>query len=117
MIDKLLPHIGFGWTMRTIAFMFLGLLIFANITVKSRLTHTPRPWKIWDFFVPLKDPKFALLALGGFFIFWGLFIPINFISLYGQYHGMSKSFAAYQIAILNAGRYVISVTFEGDIGK
>ncbi|RDW63804.1 hypothetical protein BP6252_11349 [Coleophoma cylindrospora] len=106
MINKLLPQIGFGWTMRAIAFMFLGLLIFANITVKSRLSHTPRSWKMWDFIVPLKDPKFALLAVGSFFFFWGLFIPINFISLYGQKHGMSTNFAAYQIAILNAGSVV-----------
>lgn len=103
MINKLLPRIGFGWTMRALAFMLLGLLIVANLTVKSRLTHTPRPWKVWDFFVPLKDPKFALLAVGSFFFFWGLFIPINFITLYGQYNGMSNSFAFYQIAILNAG--------------
>jgi uncharacterized membrane protein YbhN (UPF0104 family) len=107
MINKLTPQIGFAWTMRSLAFMLLGLLIFANLTVKSRLTHTPKPWKIWEFFVPLKDPKFALLAIGSFFFFWGLFIPINFISLYGKYHGMSNNFAAYQIAILNAGRYVI----------
>jgi hypothetical protein len=112
MMNKLLPRIGFGWTMRSIAFMFLGLLIFANFTVTSRLNHTPRPWKMMDFLVPLKDPKFALLAVGGFFFFWGLFVPINFISLYGQAHGMSHNFAAYQIAILNAGRYAGMLNFR-----
>jgi hypothetical protein len=108
MIFRLLNQIGFGWTMRAIAFMFLFLLIIANITVKSRLKHSPRPFKIWDFFVPLTEPRFALLAFGSFFFFWGLFTPINFIALYGEYHGMSNNLAGYEIAILNAGRYVIS---------
>lgn len=107
MINELTPQIGFGWTMRTLAFMLLGLLIIANLTVKSRLHHTPKPFKVMDFVVPLKEPRFLLLAMGCSFFFWGLFTPINFIVLYGEYCGMSTSLAGYQIAILNAGRYVL----------
>jgi hypothetical protein len=106
MINQLIPQIGFGWTMRTLAFMLLALLIIANVTVKSRLHHSPKPYKIMDFVVPLKEPRFLLLSMGSFFFFWGLFTPINFIVLYGEYYGMAAGLAGYQVAILNAGRYV-----------
>lgn len=42
MVQHLIPIIGFGWTMRAVAFMFLGLLIIANLTIKSRLPPTRR---------------------------------------------------------------------------
>ena len=104
MINKLIPRIGFGWTMRAVAFMLFGLLLIANVTVKSRLPHKPRPWKVMDFVVPLKEPKFLFLALGSFFFFWGLFLPINFIVLFAERYGMSESLSNYQLPILNAGR-------------
>ncbi|KAM0794111.1 major facilitator superfamily domain-containing protein, partial [Usnea florida] len=103
MINRLIPRIGFGWTMRALAFMLFGLLLIANVTVKSRLPHKPKPWKVMDFVVPLKEPKFLFLALGSFFFFWGLFLPINFIVLYAQHYGMSESLSNYQLPILNAG--------------
>ena len=93
--------------MRTLAFTLLSILIIANLTVKSRLHHTPKPFKVMDFVVPLKEPRFLLLAMGSFFFFWGLFTPVNFIVLYGEYYGMFASLAGYQIAILNAGRYAL----------
>lgn len=61
-----------------------------------------------DFVVPLKELKFLFLVLGSFFFFWGLFLPINFIILYGQHYSMSTSLAGYQLVILNAARYAHS---------
>ena len=90
--------------MRAVAFMLFGLLLIANVTVKSRLPHKPRPWKVMDFVVPLSEPKFLFLALGSFFFFWGLFLPINFIVLFAERNGMSESLSNYQLPILNAGR-------------
>ncbi len=37
MVQKLIPQVGFGWTMRICAFMVLGLMILGNLTLKSRL--------------------------------------------------------------------------------
>ena len=105
MFNQLVDRIGFGWSMRAIAFMLLGLLLIANATTKSRLQHKVKPFKIMDFVVPFKEPRFLLLSMGSFFFFCGLFIPINFIILYGEYYGMSSSLAGYQLAILNAARY------------
>ena len=105
MFNRLVGPIGFGWAMRAIAFMFLGLLAIANLTCKSRLDHKPTPFKAMDFIRPLEETRFLFVVLGSFFFFWGLFLPINYIVSYAQFNGMSQSLAGYQLAILNTGRY------------
>ncbi|EKG10409.1 Major facilitator superfamily [Macrophomina phaseolina MS6] len=94
--------VSFGWTVRTIAFLFLGLLAIACLSCKSRLNHTPKPFVPLEFVKPLADMRFLTLALGSFFFFWGIFLPTNYIILYAEAHGMSDSLANYQLAILNA---------------
>ena len=60
MVYKLIPKIGFPWTMRVAAFTILGMLIIANLTVKSRLKPQPKKLDIMDFFRPLREPAFSL---------------------------------------------------------
>ena len=69
MIIHLLPEVGFGWTLRICAFLILALLIFANLTVRSRIPPTRRPFSVMAFFRPLKTPSFALLTAAVFFFF------------------------------------------------
>jgi predicted MFS family arabinose efflux permease len=104
MIQKLIPQIGFGWTMRAAAFMIFGLLIIANLTLKSRLPPQPKPLDIWEFITPLKEPPFVLVVAGSFLFFFGLFLPFNFVILQAQEQGMSSNLAGYLIPILNATR-------------
>lgn len=81
MVLKLIPKIGFPWTMRAVAFMFFGMLAIANLTVKSRLKPRPKKVEIMEFVVPLKEPAFALLCISSFFFFFGTFLPFNFVIL------------------------------------
>ncbi len=104
MITNLIPQIGFGWTMRTIAFMFLGLLVIANLGVKSRLP--PRGGsvpKISEITAVLTDKDWALLTAGYFIFVWGMFTPFTYIPDYGLYYGMSQHLSIYLVSILNAG--------------
>lgn len=102
MVSKLIPKIGFPWTMRAVAFMILGMLIIANFTVKSRLTPRPKPFNIMDFVLPLKEPAFLLLCIASFFFFFGTFLPFNYVILQALKHGMSTNLSIYLIPILNA---------------
>ena len=104
MIQKLIPQIGFGWSLRAAAFMIFGLLIIAILTVKSRLPPTPKPLDVWEFITPLKEPPFLLVVIASFLFFLGFFLPFNFIILQGQEQGMSANLAQYLIPILNATR-------------
>jgi MFS family permease len=81
MVSKLIPKIGFQWTMRAVAFMILGMLIIANFTVKSRLTPRPKPFDPLDFVRPVKERAFLLLCIASFFFFFGTFLPFNYIIL------------------------------------
>jgi predicted small integral membrane protein len=74
MVVHLIPEIGFGWTMRTCAFLILALLLFANLTVTSRIRPTRRPFSVMAFIRPLKEPSFALLTSAIFLFYWGMFV-------------------------------------------
>lgn len=102
MVQRLIPNIGFGWTMRALAFMILGLLIIANLTIKSRLPPVRRPFHFNDLVKPFTEKPFFLLSLASFFIYIGGFLPFNFIIVQGEASGMSTELASYLVPILNA---------------
>jgi MFS family permease len=106
MASHLIPEIGFGWTMRTIAFMILGLMVLAGLTVKSRLPRKPRAFELKVFIEPFKDTKFNMVTASSFLFFMGIFVPINFIELEALRNGMSIRLSGYLLAVLNAARLV-----------
>ena len=103
LVQKLIPQIGFPWTMRVSAFLILGLLVFATFTVRSRIPPTPRPFSVMDFIKPFGEPAFATVSIANFFGFLGLFIPFNFITLSAISLGMSINLSNYLLSILNVG--------------
>ena len=88
--------------MRALAFMLLGLLVIANLTVKSRLPPNPRPLHLKDLVAPFKEKPFFLLAVASLFIYVGGFLPFNFLIVQGEASGMSAELASYLVPILNA---------------
>jgi nitrate/nitrite transporter NarK len=88
--------------MRIAAFLILALMIFANLTVKSRMPPHAKPWNIKEFFLPLKELTFDLVSFGSFLFFMGMFLPINYIILEATHYGMSPGLAQYLVSILNA---------------
>ena len=102
MVQKLIPEIGFPWAMRSAAFLILGMLAIANLTIKSRIPPNPRPFKFMDFIRPLSELPFVLIVAASFLFFLGIFLPFNFIILQAGQVGMSANLASYLLAILNA---------------
>lgn len=101
MITQLIPEIGFAWTMRAAAFMILGMLVIANLTIKSRLEPIPRPVVLMEFIRPLSEPTFLLVCFGAFFFFFGTFLPFDYLILQAQSDGMSTHLSNYLLAMLN----------------
>lgn len=108
MVDHLIPQVGYGWAMRTASFTFLGLLIIANLTIKSRLKPRPRPLVLMEFVRPFADRPFALVVGGSWMFFFGMFLPFTYIIIQAQQNGMSVELSSYLIPILNAIRYAPS---------
>ena len=73
MVVKLIPEVGFGWAMRICAFLILALVTFANVTVRSRIAPTRRPFSAMAFIRPLKEPVFMLLTAAIFFFYCKLY--------------------------------------------
>ncbi|KAL5047457.1 major facilitator superfamily domain-containing protein [Aspergillus fruticulosus] len=101
-VARLLPRIGYLWTIRICAFLFLGWLCIAPLVVEPRVRPKPKSWELKAFFRPLREPAFLITTLGLSLFSWGMFIPFSFLVLEAQTHGMSLALANYQIAILNA---------------
>ncbi|CAI7606950.1 MFS general substrate transporter [Penicillium manginii] len=102
MVDRLIDQVGFGWTMRAVAFLILGGLVIVNLTVKSRLAHEPKPIHIRQYIKPFTEIPFLLLVISLSLFSFGLFLPFNFITAQAQTLGMSPALANYLVAILNA---------------
>jgi MFS transporter, MCT family, aspergillic acid transporter len=103
MISRLIPQIGFPWAMRAAAFMVLGMLVFANATVASRLPPDPKPLSRQTIFGPFLDIKLMLVYLGFLLLTFGVFVPINFITVEAIRFGLSHELSYYLVATLNAG--------------
>lgn len=104
MMTKLIDRIGFPWMMRTMAFVFLVLLVFACLTVRSRLPPRPRPFRLDEYVHSLRDVRMAVTVLALFLFMWGMFLPFNYVLLQAQAVGMSPSLIPYMLPILNAVR-------------
>lgn len=104
MVAKLVPKIGFPWTIRVVAFVILGICVIVNVTVKSRLSPRPKPWSAKSFGFPFREATFVTFVLANFVFAFGTFIPYNFIILQAQAAGMSSNLSSYLLPILNAAR-------------
>lgn len=103
MLQNLFPKVGWGWATRILGFIYVALLIVANLLIKSRL-----PPRLGGSVLPdlriFRDRAFALTTVAVFFEEWGLFIPISYLTSYALSSGaFSQTFAYQMIAIFNAG--------------
>ncbi|KAF7160151.1 hypothetical protein CNMCM5623_005666 [Aspergillus felis] len=105
MSAHLLPQVGFGWTMRICAFLILGLLLIANVTISSNLRHAPRPFSVMHYLGPLRELNFGILCTASFFMYWGLFIPFDYVVVEAIHYGMSSHMAWSLVPILNGASF------------
>lgn len=105
-LESLFPKVGFGWATRVVALICLVCLIIACLLISSRLPKRPfSKENILPDFRIFRDARFALTTAGVFFIEWGLFIPISYISSYALVHNVSSRFSYQILAIFNAGSF------------
>ncbi|KAL8714341.1 MAG: hypothetical protein Q9220_001674 [cf. Caloplaca sp. 1 TL-2023] len=102
MVSRLIPKVGYPWTMRIVGFLILAFVIVINMTVKSRIAHTPKPFRAAEYIKPLAEPTFTLMVLAMTLFIFGLFLPFNYIVLQAESTGMSPMLAEYLVPILSA---------------
>ncbi|EHY53570.1 hypothetical protein HRR83_003779 [Exophiala dermatitidis] len=114
-VSRMIRETGFPWAMRTCAFLILALCIFANLTLRTRLPPTKRPFSIWAFIHPFREVPMVLTTLAAFFFYWGMFPVFSFITTVANGRGMSLALAQYIVSMLNAGS-VFGRTLPGILG-
>ncbi|KAF3764238.1 hypothetical protein M406DRAFT_41708 [Cryphonectria parasitica EP155] len=123
MLQNLLPVLGFAWSTRILGFIMLALAVPYNLWIKARLpprkdTATGIPpgggWRGYlarfisfqPKFGVFRNPRFALAAIGIFFMEWGLFVPLTFIVSFAAEHGQSATKSYILLSYLNAGSVI-----------
>ena len=105
MIGRMVPTVGYGWTMRTAAFIILDLQIIAIFTVRSRTKAPPKKMPVGRLDAPFKELPFVLMLVGFFLLTYGIFIPITYLAVQGAMEAhMSDTMAQYTVSIFNAAR-------------
>ncbi|OCL12240.1 MFS monocarboxylate transporter [Glonium stellatum] len=103
MLQRLFPRVGFAWSTRILGFIFVFLCIVAQLLIRSRLPPRPGQSVIPDFRI-FRDKSFAFSTAGVFFMEWGLFIPITYLTSFALATGAIDATFSYQlIAIMNVG--------------
>lgn len=104
MLNRLIDKVGYGWAMRTSAFLIVALLIVANVLLKSRQAPTRRALPRKHMWRPFRETPFLLLLIGLFLIAFGLYIPIDYLPVAAIGKGMDKDMAQNLVAFYNAAR-------------
>ena len=81
MFQQLLPKLGFGWTMRTLAFVSTGCLTICNILARPRVP--PRKTGPIIELAAFKEMQYSLFATGIFLTFWGVYFAFYYLSSFG----------------------------------
>lgn len=91
MLQDLFPKVGWGWATRIQGFVFVVLLVLANLLVRSRLPPKPNQSIMPDFMI-FRQLNFALVTAGTFFMEWVRFslffspLIFNFFRFFLLYH-------------------------------
>ena len=106
MLESLFGRLGWAWSIRVMAFIFLLLVASANLLIRSRLPPR-RGGSVWPDLRIFRNKAFAATTAGVFFIEWGLFVPLTYCSSWAAHVGVGAdpTFAFQLLAILNAASF------------
>ncbi|KAK7419586.1 hypothetical protein QQX98_003177 [Neonectria punicea] len=99
-LNRLLNNVGlsFGWSVRVCALIILILQAFACLTMKTRL---PPVRQHMDFSL-MRRPVYILIAAGGWFLNWGMYVPLFYLPPWAITAGLDSEIAPYTVPIFNA---------------
>jgi MFS family permease len=99
---RLLPQIGFGWSVRVLGFMTLATLLIPIFVMRMRV-QPPKARALIDTSA-FKDAPFMIFVFGGMIGFIGLYVGLFYISFFGEATGITdEALSFYLVPILNAG--------------
>ncbi|KAF3018954.1 hypothetical protein E8E14_011906 [Neopestalotiopsis sp. 37M] len=98
--QQLLPHIGFGWTMRIMGFVVLANIVIILIVMKVRLKPR-RSGPLLDL-AAFKELPYLLFSISMFFTLWATYFAYYYVRPYaGNILGVSDSTSFTTLLIVN----------------
>lgn len=99
-VMRLLPRVGYPWTMRTLGFITLSTLTPCLFGLKQRLP--PRKSGPLIELKAFKELPYALFAIGMFLNFWGLYIGFFYVGSFARnVIGVSETESIYVLLVMN----------------
>ncbi|KAL2155412.1 hypothetical protein VTH82DRAFT_154 [Thermothelomyces myriococcoides] len=91
--------LGFGWSVRIMAFVITPLLLFASFAVTARF-----PPRKTNFFIPsaFTEIRFLMVIAAAWCTFIGMFMALFYLPSYALTKGLEATLASYLLAIVNA---------------
>lgn len=113
MLEALFPK-GWGWATRIQGFVFLVLLVLANLLIRVHLEPIPNAKK---FVLPnpriFRRPSFVVVTIAAYFLEWGLFVPVTYLTSFCLDSGAFSSTFSYQVIAIYNGSSTIGRWFSG----
>ncbi|KAF7885601.1 uncharacterized protein EAF02_004110 [Botrytis sinoallii] len=103
-----LGEVGFESAVRIVAFIELPLLTIGCLLVRAPVTKANHTKANPDF-SSVKNYVLMLLAVGLFFVYFGLFTPFFYIEPWALSLGFESNFAFYTISIVNAASVFVRI--------
>ncbi|OLN87648.1 Riboflavin transporter MCH5-like protein 6 [Colletotrichum chlorophyti] len=100
MVRQLLPKVGFGWTIRAIAFVQMGTLIISGVFLKPRVK--PRKAGSIVEWAAFKELEYTFYAIGSFLNYLGVFFAFYYLASYTRdIIGLSYNSSLNLLLVLN----------------
>ncbi|KAF9076392.1 MFS general substrate transporter [Rhodocollybia butyracea] len=103
---RLIPVIGFPWTMRILAFILLFALCIPCLTLARRLPPKAASGGLFNFRLFTDSPPFSIYSGATVCMFLGLFTVLTYIDISAVTYGVSSEHSFYLVAIANASSAV-----------
>lgn len=113
-LQKLIPQIGFGWSVRIVALIQIVTLAISNLVMKSRLP----PRKAGPLVEPkaFLQPSYTLYTIGAFLAFWGLYTPLFYSTSYAVKVNAPSNVEPYILPMMNVPPFWDSGLTIGCVG-
>lgn len=101
MAQQLLPLVGFGWTIRSMAFVTLFVCVLINLLLRVRIPAR-RSGPIADFHAFTELP-YIFFCIGFFLVYWAVYFAFYYIDLYGYTYASFTSLDSINLLLLTNG--------------
>ncbi|KAI0547590.1 MFS general substrate transporter [Xylaria curta] len=98
MIQQLLPRVGFGWTIRSMAFVTLFVAILINLIMRVRVPAR-KSGPIADLHA-FTELDYVFFVIGFFLIYWAVYFAFYYIDLYGHTYASFTSIDSINLLLI-----------------